>query len=184
MNVNTEESFSVANEIAQCKDCHLWINNGISTAISGDNRQSSVKVKANSAGRQVLSVAILTQKGLVQCSKNIDIVEGSAISGNGVVTMENPDQKAECNLKTKDFKEIKYSENIVSFFPIGDDNPLKYIWTATYFDGREIVSKEKVSQFPYSKTDGIKLIKVQMISNNCIKTLSKSYDAYYWEHFK
>ena len=74
INLNTEEIYSVANETAQCKDCHLWVGVGSSASISGDNRQSSVKLKANTAGRQVLSVAILTQQGLMQCSKNIDII--------------------------------------------------------------------------------------------------------------
>lgn len=184
INLNAKETYSVANEIAQCKDCHLWIGSGANATISSDNRQSYVKIKANSAGRQVLSVAILTQQGLVQCSKNIDVTATNTISENGVITMVNPEQKVECNLKTKDFKEVKYSDNMVSFFPLGDDNALKYTWTATYFDGREIVSKEKVGQFPFSKTDGIKLIKLQMIVDNCMKTLSKNYDAYYWEHFK
>lgn len=180
----SEEIYSVANEIAQCKDCHLWTESGTSSGIFGDNRQSSVKFRANSAGRQVLSVSILTQKGLVQCSKNIDIVENNPASENGVVTIADPEQKVECNIKTKDLKEVKYAENIVSFFPLGDDISLKYTWTATYFDGREIVSKEKVPQFPFSKTDGIKTIKLQMISDNCMKILSKSYDSNYWEYFK
>ena len=189
MNLNTEEIYSVPNETAQCKDCHLWVGVGNSASISGDNRQSSVKIKANATGRQVLSVAILTQQGLMQCSKNIDIIDsklntiGTNNSNNGVTTTLEPVQKPDCNIKINDFKEVKYAENIVSFFPIGDDNQYRYIWTAIYMDGREITSKEKVPQFPYTKTDGIKTVKLQMISDKCLRSLSKTYDNNYWEFF-
>ncbi len=187
INLNTEEIYSVANETAQCKDCHLWVGVGSSASISGDNRQSSVKLKANTVGRQVLSVAILTQQGLMQCSKNIDIIDNkiaaSNNNNNGVTTTLDPVQKPDCNIKISDFKEVKYSENVVSFFPLGDDNQYRYIWTAIYMDGREITSKEKVPQFPFTKTDGIKTVKLQMISDKCLKSLSKTYDNNYWEFF-
>ena len=181
--LNTEESYSVANETAQCKDCHLWVGVGTNASISGDNRQSIVKVKGNSVGRQVISVAILTQQGLMQCSKNIDIIENKIAAENSVTTTLEPIQKPDCNIKISDFKEVKYADNIVTFFPIGDDHQFRYIWTAIYMDGKEITSKEKVPQFPFTKTVGIKTVKLQMISDKCLKSLSKTYDNNYWEFF-
>ncbi|MFC6267321.1 hypothetical protein [Frigoriflavimonas asaccharolytica] len=178
-----EETYSIANEIAQCKDCHLWVGVGSNATIVGDNRQNSVKIKANSAGRQIISLAVLTSQGLMQCSKNIDITDGKTSIKNSKITTKEPEPTVDCNVKISDFKEVKYSENIVSFFPIGEDLQFKYIWTATYFDGREVVSKEKIPQFPFTKTDGIRTVKLQMISDNCLKSLSRSYENNYWQYF-
>lgn len=183
INLNTEEIYSVPNETAQCKDCHLWVGVGNSASISGDNRQSSVKIKANTIGRQVLSVAILTQQGLVQCSKSIDIIDKKTTAQNGTTTTIEPEQKPDCNIKISDFKEVKYSENIVSFFPIGEDNQFRYIWTVTYFDGREVISKEKVAQFSFSKTDAPQSVKLQMVNNTCLRTLTRTYEKSFWEFF-
>ena len=181
--IQSEETYSIANEIAQCKDCHLWVGLGSNANFVGDNRQNTVKIKANNAGRQVISLAVLTSQGLMQCSKNIDIIEAKAkIKDSNSITLD-PVQKVDCNVQINDFKEVKYSENIVSFFPIGEDLQFKFIWTATYFDGREVVSKDKIPQFPFTKTDGIKSVKLQMISGLCMKSLSRSYENKYWEFF-
>lgn len=181
--IQSEETYSIANEIAQCKDCHLWVGVGSNANFVGDNRQNTIKIKANNAGRQVISLSVLTSQGLIQCSKNIDIIDGKAKTKDSSITTLDPVQKIDCNVKISDFKEVKYSENIVSFFPIGEDVQLKFIWTATYFDGREVISKDKIPQFPFTKTDGIKSVKLQMISDKCLKSLSRIYENKYWEFF-
>jgi hypothetical protein len=181
--VLAEETYSVSNETAQCKDCHLWIPIGGNATISGDNRQNTVTIKANSGGRQVLSLAILTQQGFLQCSKNIDIIDDSVIAQNSNNPSRDPVQKVECKIDISDFKEVKYAENIVSFFPIGDDQSYKFIWTITYPDGRTATSNEKVGQFPYTKTEGIKTVQLRVITSTCLRDFTKSYDSIYWNHF-
>ena len=177
--INSEETYSIANEIAQCKDCHNWQTVGTFATISGDNRQNSLKLKGNSVGKQVLTLSVITAEGVLQCSKNIEIVEHDP----STTERGEPNEKMNCGIKVNDFKEVKYSESMVAFFPLDTNDDYRYTWTATYFDGKELTSKEKVPQFPFSKTDALKNVKVQIIANSCIRKLSRNYDPAYWQYF-
>ena len=76
------ETYTVENDIAQCKDCHLWVNIGGNSELQGDVKQNAVKLKGTSGGRTVLSLVMLSPQGVVQCSKNIDVVDGAIIDTN------------------------------------------------------------------------------------------------------
>lgn len=177
-----EETYSVDKEMAQCKDCHLWVSVGGNATISGDNRQNAVKIKANSGGRQVLSASILTPQGLLQCSKNIDILDTSevGIAKNNVSTNDIP-KLPNCDVQVNNFKEVKYAENIVSFFPNVTDGDYKYQWTVNYANGDQMISTEKVPQFPYTKENGISTVKVKVTSTKCIKEFTKTYELSFWK---
>lgn len=179
ISVLSEETYTVANELAQCKDCHLWVTVGGNTTIASDNRQNSVKIKANSGGREVLSLSVLTPQGLMQCSKNIDIVDG-----NGALPVVSETAKSKnCDIQANNYKEVKYAEGIVSFFPNVTNDTFRYHWTANYFNGDTMSSTEKVPQFPYTKENGITKVVVKINSSKCLKEFSKTYDGNFWKFF-
>lgn len=181
-----EETYSVPTELAQCKDCHLWVGVGGNISLVGDNRQNTVKIKANSGGRQVISLAALTPQGLVQCSKNIDIVDGNGalpVTSVTPTSSETP-KTGNCDIEVNNYKEVKYADQIVSFFPNVTSDSYKYNWTVTYQNGDSVSSTEKVPQFPFTKENGISRVKVKINSTKCVREFSKTYDSNYWRFFQ
>lgn len=180
INKGTEEFYTVPTELAQCKDCHLWVISGGNAQFTGDHRQNTVKIKGNADGRIVLSLAILTPQGLSQCSKNIDI---STSSANTALVSTEESAKKNCDVETNNLKEVKNGEGIVSFFPNAVNDSYKYNYTATYHNGETMSSTEKIPQFPFTKDNGITKISVKINSSKCIREFSKTYDANYWKFF-
>lgn len=179
--ISEEETYSVPNEIAQCKECHLWISVGSNTAISTDNKLNFIKLKPNSAGRLILSATVLTSQGILQCSKNIDVLDNTKQSDNldkaTLTTINN------CDIQINNYKEVKYAENIVSFFPNETNNDFRYEWIVNYANGESMKSNEKIPQFPFTKENGIATVKLKISSKVCLREFSKTYDANYWKFF-
>lgn len=183
INENAEETYAVGNDTAQCKDCHLWVGIGGNAMILGDNKQNTVKIKATSGGRQVLSLVYLTSQGVVQCSKNIDINGKPSTATNNTKITPDPEPVADCNIHISEMKEVKVADNMVLFQPVGEDNSYKFNWTVTYFNGKVVASKEKNPQFSFGKADGIKKVQVKIISTRCMREFTKTFDTDYWMYF-
>ncbi|MBW8359828.1 MAG: hypothetical protein K0M63_08535 [Weeksellaceae bacterium] len=181
-----EEVYSIAGDLAQCKDCHLWVNIGGNAYTVGDNRQNTVKIKATSGGREVISLAVLSPQGLVQCSKNIDILDSAQTSAAAPETSEMAPAAniaVKCDIEVKGYKEVKYAEGTVSFFPDITKNDYKYEWNTSYATGETMQSTEKVPQFPYTKEKSITKVRLKIVSQKCVREYTKTYDASYWKFF-
>lgn len=177
MKVNDTEIYTVESDNAQCTDCHLWTNIGGNASLEGNVKQKSVKLRANSGGRTILSLTVLSPQGMQQCSKNIDITDFSVSAAPKAPpkVISNPN----CDIDFNDYKEVKFSDGIVSLMS-NTDNNFKYEWTAVYMSGEQKTSKDKTPQFNYSKENGIRTIKVQIISSKCMKNFSKAYETAFW----
>lgn len=114
----------------------------------------------------------------MQCSKNIDIMDG-----NVAAPFTQEPTKSKCDIEVSNYKEVKVSERIVSFFPNVTNDAYKYSWTATYSNGETMSSTEKVPQFPYSKENGLTRVNVKVTSSKCMRDFSKTYDANFWKFF-
>lgn len=176
INVLDTATYTIENDNAQCLDCHLWATIGGNSKIEGEYRKNTVKIKPIYGGRTVLSLTMLTPQGVSQCSKNIDIIDG-----NGVAAPQQT--SSNCDIVVNAFKEVKYSEGVISLFPNETQNEYKYSWTAVYMNGEQRMSNEKVPQFNYTKDNSISTIKVKITSNKCIKDLSKTYNPSFWKMF-
>ena len=189
INVLAEETYTIATETAQCKDCHQWVNIGGNTTIIGDKKQNSFKVKANTAGREVISLSVLTPTGILQCSKSIDIVDTNSskpLATNGTTAtaeIAEVEKPKNCDIEVTNYKEVKYNEQTVSFFPDVMNDAQKYSWVANYENGDTKKSTDKVALFPYSKENGITKLVLKVNSSKCLKEYSKNYDANYWRLF-
>lgn len=178
MKVSDVETFSIDNDLAQCPDCHLWVNISGNTELQGDVKQNSVKLKANSPGRTVLSLVVLSSQGVSQCSKNIDVVDVTTAKPDNVVSTTS----SNCDIDFSDYREAKTSDGIVAFLPNGKNN-YKYEWNATYENGDKKTSTEQIPQFNYSRDNGIKTMVLKVTSPRCIRNFTKTYEPNFWKFY-
>jgi len=161
---------------AQCDECYSWkSSNEEVVKIEGSKKLKSVNLAGKSLGKSTISVSILTDKGIVLCEKTIDIVDPQQHQ------LDNS-----CGINIDDFKDIKVSESIMSFFPNGNSGDYLYKWTVTYANGETSESTDKIPQFQYSESNYIASVKLK-ISNKvllCSISLVKKFDANYWKASK
>lgn len=162
---------------AQCEECHQW--NIIGNAVmSGDSRKDYINIFADKAGTVQLNAIVLTSKGIEQCSKEIN-ASSSNKSGNENIVKP----LVKCNISIDNFKEVKYDDKTVAIFPSSRMNNYKYLWEVYYSNGTKKMSEDKISTFEYTPKNYIQKIEVKIISDRCMKKLTKKYDRMYWKIF-
>lgn len=173
MVIGISEVLSLPENIAQCKDCYQWSVTGNQILIEGDNRQNSINLAPKTEGKTTIEVNYLsTSKGEVKCLQEITVVS----SGSEVEKTSN------CDIVIKNFKEVRYSEDIVSIFPVPvSSGTFSYTWTAIYENGNTKISSEKVPQFEDGENKRIKNIILKVDSKECQKELSKDYPTNFWK---
>ena len=169
--VSEEATYNVENNSAQCADCYLWENSGRSIEFAGNTKQSSVKAKAISVGRSILTLSMQTAKGLVQCNKIIDVIADHSA--------KSPD----CDIDFFSYADQKSSDGTVVFSHSNTENTYKFEWTAAYENGDLKTSVEKVPKFSYSKENGIQTATAKITSAKCTRVFTKNYDPYFWKYF-
>ena len=122
LSINETTTFSLDKDDAQCEDCHLWVPVGGNITIETDHKKAKIQVRTVASGKSVLSLAILTPQGLSQCSKNITIIDSKA-SATTTVTAVKPD----CGINMTNFKELKYDDSTVTFYPNENNGNHRYI---------------------------------------------------------
>ena len=100
-----------------------------------------------------------------------------------VVKLRDVTTLIDCDITVNSFRDVKYAEGIVTFFPSEIQNNYGYTWTVIYATGEQKTSTEKIPQFPYTKENSITTVKVKILSNKCMKDLSKTYDSTFWKFF-
>ncbi|PZU87808.1 MAG: hypothetical protein DI529_06475 [Chryseobacterium sp.] len=174
--LNELASFSVDAK-AQCDECYVWKTSSDKTLFpEGNTKSNKINVKANAVGKSSISVSILTQQGLLQCEKIVEITTENPASN--LTNADNP-----CGIKIDDFKEIKVTDNIISFFP--NDNPTYclYQWTVTYNNGDKKDSSEKIPQFNLIQENPIISVKLKITTKSpiCSYTITKKYAENHWK---
>lgn len=131
-----------------------------------------INVKAANPGQGTISVSILSDKGLLQCEKTIDVFDAKQD-----LTDKN------CGVFIDDFKEVKVTESVISFFPNENSNDYLYKWAVTYINGDTQESTEKIPQFFFSDINYITLVKLKIMTKSqlCSVTLSKKFEQSYWK---
>ncbi|WP_027383621.1 hypothetical protein [Epilithonimonas caeni] len=173
LKLNETNSFTVDTK-AQCEECYLWkSSNDKIVTFEGSNKLNKVSLIPKDVGKNNISVSILTDKGLFECEKTVEVVETKqAVAQNN------------CGISIDDFKEVKVSESIISFFP--NENKASdhlYKWTVTYANGEIQESAEKIPQFFFCEINYITLVKLKITSKSpiCSLTVSKKYDQNFWK---
>lgn len=161
---------------AQCEECYSWkSSNEDVIKIDGNNKLKSINLLGKNFGTSTVSVSVLTDNGVVLCEKIMDV------AGDRQNVLENS-----CGINIDDFKDVKVSESVISFFPNGNSGDYQYIWTISYANGETKESVDKIPQFPYSDSNSITSVKLK-ISNKallCTISLVKKFDANDWNASK
>lgn len=174
LNAGETATYSISNELAQCKQCHYWNVEG-NTEIIGDNRLNLVQVRARNSGNSTISLQYFSPNGLVKCSKDVVIVKGTE---NAHRPLKNTDN--ECDIHLTNFREVRIDTNTIAFFP-DTSQELHYAWKVIYSDGSEATSNDKVPQFSNTVLKVIESIQVQAFSKSCYKKFSKTYNETFWK---
>ena len=176
--IDESANYQIENDIAQCKDCHRWFTTGDYAYINSDNKLNNVTVKGLSAGKQTISLGIITANGFIQCDKNIEIVTDNSIPTN------QPEISKNCDIDISVFKDAKVDDSTVAFLPTITNNQYKYDWVINYSNGQEVKSIEKIPQIKYNKTGNtITKVTVNILSSKCIREIHKNYDDKFWLYF-
>lgn len=183
---NQTASYTFENENAQCENCHLWAISNTNAKLVGDIRTNSINVNALAIGKSILSLSVLTSKGMSQCIKEIEIVKPNTSSNNNFF-QQSPTAsqvaKSDCNIDVNSFKEVKFTPNSVSIIPNIAGKEHDFLWTATYANGEKRTSNYTISQFEFTKDNKIRTISVEVKQGSCIRTISKNYEENFWKYF-
>lgn len=169
--LNGSDTFSVDTK-AQCEECYFWKSADQNIKIDNNNKANKITVTAVNIGKSTLSVSILSDQGLLQCEKIIDVVDPKqSVAENN------------CGVFIDDFKDVKVTESIISFFPNENSNDYLYKWTVTYINGDSQDSTEKIPQFFFSEINYITMVKLKITTKSplCSITLAKKYEQNYWK---
>lgn len=169
---NETASFSVDSK-AQCEECYFWKSSSEQNLkIDSNNKTNKITVNAADLGKSTISVSVLTNQGPLQCEKVIDIVD----SKQSII--ENS-----CGIQINNFKDVKVTESVISFFPNENSSDFLYKWTVIYANGEIKKSTEKIPQFFFSEVNYITMVKLKITSKNpiCSTTLSKKFEQNYWK---
>lgn len=172
---NETTTFTVDTK-AQCEECYSWkVSNDDVVKIEENNKINKINVTGKGTGKSTISVSVLTAKGLVQCEKDINIIDSRQ------QLVENS-----CGIKIDDFKDVKVNESIISFFPNANSSDYLYKWTVAYSNGESSESDDKIPQFNYSDSNYITSVKVKITNKAllCSITLMKKFDQNYWRATK
>lgn len=156
---------------AACEDCYIWKSSSENLLIEGDSKLGKINVRAIVPGKYTLSVSTSDAKSTT-CEKIIEVTEAAQTPG-----------KNKCGVTIDDFKDVKVSESVVSFFPNENSADYEYNWTATYANNEVKTSTDKIPKFFFSDINYIKLVKLKITRKAamCAVTISKAYDENYWK---
>jgi len=170
--LNETATFSLDSK-AQCEECYSWkSSNEQNLKIDGNNKTNKITVQAISLGKSTVSVSVLTSQGPQQCEKIIDVLD----------TKQNSVESS-CGIQIDDFKDVKVTESVISFFPNENSSDYNYKWTVTYVNGDVQESTEKIPQFFFSEINYITTVKVKISTKSpiCSITLTKKFEQNYWK---
>lgn len=159
---------------AQCEECYVWKSSSDQNLkIEGSSISNKVNVRAAGLGKNTLSVTLLNGTAETKCEKTIEVVDENQT-----------DVKGKCGVTINDFKDVKVSETVMSFFPNENaTSDYSYEWNVTYANNEVKTSTDKIPQFFFSEINYIKLVKLKVKPKDvlCVVSISKSYEQNYWK---
>ncbi|TDX82695.1 hypothetical protein [Epilithonimonas xixisoli] len=184
-NIKPNETTSLTVDAkAQCDECYSWKSSDLNIKIDGKTKTNKIDVSSSQIGKSTISVSVFTNQGLQQCEKIINVAVPALVAATPAVkeSKQNIIENS-CGIPVDDFKDVKVSESIISFFPNGNPTSYTYKWSVSYANGEVQESSEKIPQFFYSDVNYITLVKLKITKNNpiCSVTISKKFDENFWK---
>ncbi len=184
-NIKPNETTSLTVDAkAQCDECYSWKSSDPKIKIDGKTKTNRIDVTSSQIGKSTISVSVFTSQGLQHCEKIVNVVAPVVVATTLAAkeTKQNIIENS-CGIQIDDFKDVKVSESIISFFPNGNPTNYAYKWSISYANGEVQESAEKIPQFFYSDINYITLVKLKITKNNpvCSVTISKKFDENFWK---
>ena len=151
-NIKPNETTSLTVDAkAQCDECYSWKSSDPKIKIDGKTKTNRIDVTSSQIGKSTISVSVFTSQGLQHCEKIVNVVAPVVVATTLAVkeTKQNIIENS-CGIQIDDFKDVKVSESIISFFPNGNPTNYAYKWSISYANGEVQESAEKIPQFFYS----------------------------------
>lgn len=167
--VGETQTYTVKNNKAKCVDCHEWSFAGENIKLK-ESKEVSLQITGMTAGTAMIFLKMETPNGEVRCNKNLSILPA--------VVKQNVD----CDVFYSGFSEKKLTENKIGFMHKKSD-AYQYLWTATYADGQTQTSRDAEPQFNLTKENHLAKISVQILSAQCMRTYTKTYEQNFWAFF-
>ena len=167
--VGETQTYTVKNNKAKCGDCHEWSVAGQNVKVK-EGKQQTIQLTGTAQGTSMIFLKMQSPTGEVRCNKNLSILPA-------VVK-----QNADCDVFYSGFSEKKIGENKIGFVHKKSD-AYQYLWTATYADGQTQTSRDAEPQFNLTKENQLVKISVQILSAQCMRTYSKTYEQNFWAFF-
>lgn len=169
LSVGETSTYSIANNTANCEECHQWKVIDNNTSIRSDSLKSSIQLKGISNGTSTITLSGTSAKGPFQCSKTINVVPVTPAN----ITTENP----KCDIKTANFTEQRNGEMLILTPEIRKES---FFYTWTLKSGAEaIIKKAQNQELVLSKEESANVTEIQLRiqSNKCMRTVNKTYPA-------
>ncbi len=173
--VGERQNYSVMNAAENCVNCYQWTHLDQKIILESDTKANPLTLKGAVPGKAKLSLEIRGANALAKCSKVIKVIAPTS----NVLTVNEP----KCNILVDGFKEIRVSNNVVSFEPNTTESGFSYKWTVIYRSGNEKISTDKKGTFDFSNDNVIDKVELEILVNQCTKTITKTYNNYFWWFF-
>lgn len=162
----------------QCTECYHWTSSNASIKLE-TNKLQTINLKGIIDGTNTLKVSIMTDKGVVECSKIVNVQSSTYNVTSDSQESENVAIMPKCEVDANDFKDLQIDETKVKFIPNGSSN-FTYEWKVTYANGQTLDSSEKEPNFQIIKGNDIVLSQVKILSKTCYKILTRAYPLNFW----
>lgn len=118
---------------------------------------------------------MLTKNGVENCYQEVRVMDDNEHSNSPNTT---------CDININNYKEVHYDKNIVAFFPLHQNSTYNYHWTVRYENNSSKESLEKIPLFEYSTQHKITSVTLKILSKQCLKEFTKTYEENFWKVFK
>lgn len=170
--VGEKQEYSATSSKA-CDRCHQWSHLDQKIILESDVRENPLIIKGAVEGVATLSLSISKAAQKEKCSKMIQVI--SPLSN--VLDLNNP----KCDIKGTMIRESRVGDKEVKLETDLADSDYSYRWTAVYRDGTAKTVIDETAVFNFS-TD-IDKISLEITAGPCKKTITKSYNTYFWWFF-
>lgn len=173
---NQTSTFTIDKK-AQCVECYSWKSSDEKNiVIEGNKKGNSIIVNGKNPGLSNISVSVFTENGIEKCEKTVNVSDNNVMKQNNIVDNS-------CGIRIDDFKGVKVSESVISFFPNVNSEDYFYKWTVSYSNGQSNESTEKIPQFNLSASGYITSVKLKVTNKTqfCSIAILKKFDENYWK---
>lgn len=158
-----------------CDGCGQWSYDGQNVLLEGDTKQNEITIKGALPGTADIEYTAKAGDEAQKCTKTVHI----KIPKTETVTNLKP-----CAIEINEFTVNGNGDDTATFRVASSPASYRFRWAATYSDGSQKLSSEPEPRFGFTNENLITTVRMQIIAGDCTRTISKTYDPYFWWFLK